>query len=217
MKRVEQYVDHIVSGLRISKDERQELKEEFMAHLIDHIDDLMIKGYSKDEAISLAIASFGHQAKIHKEMNKVLFPYYKFIRFGWSVIIVTALLCLTSYLLTKMYFPQYDSPITIEGFIFLLMICTFFLGLAEIMYDTISQEYHSKWLTNPWSFFLVPAILLEIFLYIDYVKNTSPDDLWIWHDSLFIPLYLVFYVVSRQTFTWLFVKREKKSRGKFVS
>ena len=150
-------------------------------------------------------------------MKKVLFPYYKFIRFGWSVIIVTALLCLTSYLLTKMYFPQYDSPITIEGFIFLLMICTFFLGLAEIMYDTISQEYHSKWLTNPWSFFLVPAILLEIFLYIDYVKNTSPDDLWIWHDSLFIPLYLVFYVVGRQTFTWLFVKREKKSRGKFVS
>lgn len=212
MKRIEQYVDSIVTDLRISKDERQELKEEFMAHLIDDIDDLMIKGYSKEEAISLAMASFGSHTKIHKEMNKVVFPYYKFIRFGWSVIIVAALLCLTSHLVTKMYFPHYDSPITIGGFMFLLMISTFFLGLAELMYDAILQEYRSRWVTNPWSFFLIPAILLEIILYIDYAKNTSPDDLWIWHDSLFIPLYLVYYVVSRQTFTWLFVTGEKIQR-----
>ncbi|MEO4054901.1 permease prefix domain 1-containing protein [Solibacillus sp. CAU 1738] len=217
MKRVEQYVDDIVSGLHISKDEQQELKEEFMTHLTDHIDELMIKGYSKEEAISQAMTSFGQQAKIHKEMKKVLFPFYKFIRFGWSVIIVASLLNLTSHFLTQMYFPHYNSSVTIDGFIFFLMVSTFFLGIAEVLYDAILQEYHFKWLTNPWIFFLVPAIFLEIIIYIDFAKNAHPNDLWIWHDDLFIPLYLVYYVVSRQIFTLLFVKREKKSRRKFVS
>lgn len=217
MNRIEKYVDDIVAGLPINDAEQQDVKEEITQHLFEHIDELMIKGYTKDEAISYAIQSFGNETMIQKEMKKVLFPYYKFIRFFASVVAVATLLCITSNLLTKLYFPKNDPAITVELFLVMLMICFVSLGLAEMLYEGIVREYQYKWITNPWSFFLLPAILLEIVLVSHYLLNAGPDEIWIFNDYLFIPLYPIFYVISRQLFTWLFVKKQTEKNVKLPS
>lgn len=61
MKEIEQFVNDVVSGLPIDKEEQEELKEELTIHLMDHMNKLMINGYSKEEAISQAIVSFGNR------------------------------------------------------------------------------------------------------------------------------------------------------------
>jgi len=209
MKRIEQFVQDIVEGLPLDADEQQDMREELTSHLVDHIDDLMIKGYTKNEAVEQAISSFGKEATIHKEMKKVLFPYYKFVRFFFSVMAVSVLLCVTSHFITKHYFPRHDTAITVGLFFLVFMICTFILGVLELIFEAIEQEYASK-LVNPWVLFFIPAVILQIVLLVNQLTKPDLTDFWIYEDYVFYPLYVVYYVLSRQLFTWLFVRKKTR-------
>ncbi|MER2000539.1 MAG: permease prefix domain 1-containing protein [Lysinibacillus sp.] len=214
MKRIEQFVDVIVADLPVNEHEKNEMKEEMMQHLFEHFDELMLQGYTKEQAISTVVASFGSEKTIGKEMKKVLFQYYKFVRFFVSAIAVAALFCVTSHLLTVFYFPQHDSAITVDLFLLMVMICIIFLGVAELAYEGVTQIYHNnKWI-NPWSFYLIPALLLTGIVIIEHISNLEQGNHWIYNDLLGLPLYPLFYVVSRQLFTLLFVRRKRQAAHK---
>ena len=210
MKRIEQFVDGIVEDLPVNEVEKKEMKEEMTQHLLEHFDELMLQGYSKDEAISTVVASFGSEKTIGKEMKKVLFPYYKFVRFLVSAIAVAILLCVTSHFLTQFYFPQHDSAITVDLFLLMVMICIIFLGGAEMAYEGITQIYHTNRWFNPWSFYLIPALLLTGIVIIEHISNLEQGKHWIYNDLLGLPLYPIFYVVCRQLFTLLFVRKKHR-------
>ena len=213
MKQIEQYVNDVVSGLPIDKEEQEELKEELTIHLTDHINELMIKGYSKEEAISQAIASFGKQKSINLEMKKVLFPYYKIIRYVWNVFFVTAMLCVLSYASMEFYYPQNENTLPVESVMMAFCLVVFFVGVAEVMHEAIIKEYQSKWLTNPWRLFLIPALLIGLVMSIPLFQNPDQYSGWLWIDLFVVPISTIFYLISRQLFTWLFVQKDTKQNS----
>ena len=213
MKQIEQYVDDVVSGLPIDKEEQEELKEELTIHLMDHISELMIKGYSKEEAISQAIVSFGKQNSINLEMKKVLFPYYKIFRYVWNVFFVTAMLCVLSYASMEFYNPEFDNTLPVESVVMAFCLVVLFVGVAEVLYEAIIKEYQSKWLTNPWRLFLIPALLIGLVMSIPLVRNPDQYSGWLWIDLYVVPISVIFYLLSRQLFTWLFVQKKRKRKS----
>lgn len=54
----------------INDEERVLMKEEFENHILEHIDELRMVGYSEQQAIQQALQSFGEAHYIEKEMKK---------------------------------------------------------------------------------------------------------------------------------------------------
>ena len=95
MKEIEQYVDEITKEL--PDEEKEELREEMVGHLEEHLKELLIQGYSEEEAVRLVIDSFGDEGKLNQEFKRSFFPTYKLVRFAWSVVWTVAGLGLLSY------------------------------------------------------------------------------------------------------------------------
>lgn len=207
MNRMEQYVDDIVTGLPLTAVEQEEMREEMLGHLMEHVDDLMLNGYTKNEAVEMALASFGNGSTIQLEMKKVLFPYYKFVRFGICTFLVTVMLCAVSHFITQYYFPRNDPAITVPLFFVMLMICVVVLGVLELVIEMIEKRERMRWVLNPWVLLFVPALLLQVGLLANTLSDPERTDYWIYNDYLFHPLYVIFYVVCRQLFTWFFVRK----------
>lgn len=73
MEVVKQYVGKIVSKLPVNDDERALIQEEMENHLLEHIDELRMVGYTEQQAVQLALQSFGEAHNIEKEMKKYCF------------------------------------------------------------------------------------------------------------------------------------------------
>lgn len=207
MERMEQFVDEIVKGLPLDAEEQREIREEFVMHLTEHANDLMLAGYPKEEAIEQAIAAFGKESVIQQEMHKVMFPYYKFVRYGFCTVAVTGLLSATSHIMTQYYFPQNDPAITIGVFLAYLALCSIVLGLIELVVEMVEQAGRHRWFVNPWLLLLLPAVILQVALLVNELNKPDVTNFWIYQDYVFYPLYVIFYVVCRQVFTWLFVRK----------
>lgn len=138
-------------------------------------------------------------------MKKVLFPYYKIIRYVWNVFFVTAMLCELSYASMEFYYPQNDNTLPVESVMMAFCLVVFFVGVAEVMHEAIIKEYRSKWLTNPWSLFLIPALLIGLVMSISLFQNPDQYSAWLWIDLFVVPISTIFYLISWQLFTWLFV------------
>lgn len=214
MKRMETFVESIVKGVTLNSNEQDELREEMLGHLMEHVDELMLTGYSKDKAIEKAIASFGDGQVIQSEMRKVLFPYYKFVRFGICTFVVAILICCVSHFVTQYYFPRHDPAITVDAFVLLLMICFVVLGGLEVLVDGLAQS--KRWWLNAWVTLFLPALILQMYFLWEPLTNPNTDPFWIFQDYLFYPLYIIFYVAVREVFTLLFVRKSLKAKTRFV-
>ncbi|WP_339176206.1 permease prefix domain 1-containing protein [Solibacillus sp. FSL R5-0691] len=199
MEVVKQYVEKIVANLPINDEERVLMKEEFENHILEHIDELRMVGYSEQQAIQQALQSFGEAHYIEKEMKKVLFPHYKWIRFCAAIIFTTFTLCISAHFISKWLEPRNASPISIGVIVMLLFICTFVFGLWELLYKEAKKAYKTKWL-NVTTIFIVPTLLYEFIVYLQFQPDTLED--WLLQDELLIPLYVIFYVVGRQLYTY---------------
>ncbi len=87
MKNLDQYIEVIVEGLPL--EEKEDIREEMIQHLNDHMNELMIKGYSEQESLQIAIKAFGNEKKMNWEMKKAVYPFYKISRFIWNTVFVT--------------------------------------------------------------------------------------------------------------------------------
>lgn len=208
MEVVKQYVGKIVEKLAVNDDDRALMQEEIENHIFEHIDELRMVGYSTQEAIQLALQSFGEARHIEKEMKKVLFPHYKWIRFCAAIVFTTFTLSISSHFITKWLEPRNDSPISIDLVIMLLFICLIIFGIWELLFNEAKKAYKTKWL-NVTTIFIVPTLLYEIIVYWQFQPNTLED--WLLRDELLIPLYVIFYIVGRQLYT--FSIGERRIRG----
>lgn len=208
MEVVKQYVGKIVEKLPVNEDERALMQEEMENHLLEHIDELRMVGYSEQQAIQLALQSFGEAHHIEKEMKKVLFPHYKWIRFCAAIVFTTIALSINSHLFTKWLEPRNDSPLSIGIVMMLFVICLGVFGIWELFYNEAKKAYKTKWL-NVATIFIIPTLLYETLVYWQLQPNTLED--WLLQDELLIPLYVVYYVVGRQLYTYSI--GERKIRG----
>jgi hypothetical protein len=206
LKKLEQYVEEITSDL--PDDEKKELREEIFGHLHDHLNELIIKGYSEEEAVRQAIESFGNQFQLNRELKRAVFPFYKPIRFAWSVIFVTGFLCSLSYFTMEYYQPKFDNSLPLFSVLMGMLLVTVTAGVGEVMYEGFASQHKKKWWLNPWVFFLVPALLLGAILtpLLFHPPEQYPYGWWL--DVYVFPIGAFVYVVSRQLFTFLFVRNK---------
>jgi hypothetical protein len=206
---IEHYVEEIT--LNLPDDEKEELKEEIIVHLQDHVNELLIKGYSEEKAVCLAIESFGDQGKLNRELKRALFPLYKPIRFAWSVIFVTGFLCLVSYSAMEYYHPEFDNSLPLYSVLMGMFLVTLIAGSGEVLYEALASQFKTKWLLNPWLFFLVPSLVFggiqtpQLFKYPEQYQ----DSLWL--DLYAVPIGAFAYIISRQLFTLLFLRNKNNA------
>jgi len=208
MEVVKQYVGKIVLKLPVNDGERALIQEEMENHLLEHIDELQMVGYPEQQAIQIALQSFGEVHNIEKEMKKVLFPHYKWIRFCVAIVFTTIALSISVHLITKWAEPRNASPLSITAVMVLFVICLGVFGIWELLYNEVKKAYKTKWF-NVTTIFIVPTLLYEALVYWQLHPNTLED--WFYQDELIIPLYVVYYVVGRQLYTFSMV--ERKIRG----
>src|SRR5690606_2868076 len=199
MEVVKQYVEKIAGNLPINDDERALMKEEIEHHILEHIDELRMVGYSEQQAIQHALQSFGEWHHIETEMKHVFVPHYKWIRFCAAIVFTISTLCISAHFISKWLEPRNASPISIGVIVMLLFICTFVFGAWELLYNEAKKAYKTKWL-NVTTIFIVPTLLYELIVYFQFQPDTLED--WLLHDELLIPLYVIFYVVGRQLYTY---------------
>jgi hypothetical protein len=215
MKEIEQYVKEIT--LDLPDDEQKELREEIFIHLQDHVKELLIKGYSEEKAVTHAIESFGNQGKLNRELKRAVFPFYKPIRFVWCVIFVTGFLCLVSYSVMEYYHPEFKNSFPLYSVLMGMFIITLIAGAGEALYEALASQYRSKWLLNPWLFFMVPSLLfggIQTPLLFKHPEQYL-DGLWL--DLYAIPIGAFAYILSRQLFTLLFVRNKNHFKGTTVN
>lgn len=206
MKNLEQFVKEVVSDLPAG--EKEELREEIFAHLKEHVYELMIKGYTEDEAVLEAIESFGNGSKLNGELKRAVFPFYKPIRFVWNVIFVTAVLCFISYSAMVYYRPEFDNTLPVESVLMGMFMVVFIAGAAEVIYEALTSQYKSTWLLNPWLFFLVPSLIFGGLQTPLLFENPDQYQNGLWLDLYAVPIGAIAYIISRQLFTVLFVRNK---------
>jgi len=69
------YINTIIGGLKISKEKKEELAEEFRDHLGSLKSEFIKDGFSEVESIKRAIERFGESNDIKKKLHKSLFSF----------------------------------------------------------------------------------------------------------------------------------------------
>lgn len=208
MTEIERYVESVLSDLPLEDDEKADLKEELSAHLNEHIHELMIKGYSEDDAVSQAIQAFGNGQKINREINKAIFPYYKIVRYLWNVVVVTAFLSLLSYSVMELYHPEFENDLPLYSVGMGMFLVALLAGAAEVIYEAVSDMFKWKWLKNPWLFFFSPSLVIGIFTSFSLLEHPEQYQDGLWLDLYVIPISSLVYLISRELFTVIFVKKK---------
>jgi hypothetical protein len=214
MKKLEQYIDKIVSDLPMSDEERRDFQEELSAHLEEHVKDLMIKGLTEDDAIQQAIKAFGYEDKINWEMKKAIFPFYKLARFLWNVVFVTACLAVIAYSVTEYYQPEFENPVPWESVLLGFGIIFFIAAGIEGIYEAILDLVNWRWLANPWLVFLPPALVIAGIQTFKLMENPEPYQDGFWIDLYAIPIAAILYLIARQLFSFVFPRQDKKLNRK---
>ncbi|GGH78554.1 hypothetical protein JOD43_001009 [Pullulanibacillus pueri] len=212
MKDIDLYVNEIVADLPIGELEKEELKEELSLHLHEHVKELMIKGYSNEEAMENAIQSFGNVRALNWQMKKAVFPYYKTMRYLWNAIFVTACIWTIAYYDNTFYHREMGNFFQ-EGGIEVFVIIATITGVFELAYEAIKKEFNIKWLTNPWCFFLLPSFFISGLLSISFFQNPEKYADGFWIDLFVMPIGALAHLTSRQLFTLIFVQQSKRRHG----
>jgi hypothetical protein len=206
LKEIESFVSSIVSDLPMEEQEKEDFKEELLSHLNEHIKELMIKGYPHDEAVNIAIDSFGSESELNWEIKKAIFPFFKVVRYLWNVAFVTVFLCIASYTIMEHYHPEFENTLPTYSIVMGMLLVALIAGVAEVLYEAIITMSKSKYIANPWIFFLVPTLILSAFLSFSFFNNPSEYKEGLWADLFAIPIGAIAYIFSRQLFTLLFVQ-----------
>lgn len=186
---------------------KEELTEELTVHLTEHINELMIKGYSEDEAIFYAIKSFGNHQELNHEMKRSIFPFYKIVRYFWCTFFVTTFIWKLGFYWNEFYHRQMGDFFQDGGMLVFLMIAVI-LGICEIAYEAASKEYKTKLITNPWFFFMIPSVFITGLLSISLFQHPENYADGFWLDLFVLPIGAIGHLFSRGIFTLMFVKRK---------
>jgi cytochrome bd-type quinol oxidase subunit 2 len=214
MKKLENYVESIVSDLPLSDSEKQETRLELLAHLEEHVYELISFGWRKEEAICFAIKSFGNETEINREMKKAVFPLYKLIRLLWSATLMTAGLAYFSYAAMEYYFPQFDNIQPYSYYMGIFLVFMLIAAILEAVYEGINKEIKSRWLANPWLFSLLPLIIASLASLHNWQEQPQRYEGPFLLDLFSVHFAGFLYLISRELFTFLFVPSILRRREK---
>jgi undecaprenyl pyrophosphate phosphatase UppP len=150
--------------------------------------------------------------KINKKIKfneaNMTIPYHKLFRYLWNIVIVTVSFCILSYSVMEYYHPEFDNSLPAYSVIMMFFLVGLVSGVAEILYEAVDDMFRLKWLKNPWLFFFVPALIIGGFQSLSLYKNPDQylDGLWI--DLFVFPIGAFVYLISREFFTLIFMKRK---------
>ncbi|MEQ2525189.1 permease prefix domain 1-containing protein [Bacillaceae bacterium CLA-AA-H227] len=209
MKKIDNYVKKIVAGLPMEEGDKEDLREELTSHLSEHVNELMIKGYSEDESIDYAIKSFGDHHELNHEMKKAIFPFYKIVRYVWCTFLVTAFIWTLAYYWNEFFHRQMGNFFQ-EGGMLVFLIIAVILGICEVAYEAASKEYKTKWITNPWFFFMIPSVFITGLLSISLFQQPENYVDGLWLDFFVLPIGAIAHLFARGIFTLMFVKRRNR-------
>lgn len=82
----ERFVKGIVRQTDSNHEESMDLNEELLSHLHCSYEDLLNEGYSKEEAMKMAMMNFGDEKEIGKQLQQAMYPY----RRGMMLILASA-------------------------------------------------------------------------------------------------------------------------------
>ncbi|MBY0095542.1 permease prefix domain 1-containing protein [Mesobacillus maritimus] len=210
MREIEMYVEKITLGLPLSNNEKEDIKEEIISHLEEHINELLSYGWEEEKAIDLAIQSFGDANKIHKEMKKAIFPFYKIVRALFGALFMTIGMCYISYAGMEFYNPQFDNIQSLEYYLMVFLLFTFFVAVGELLFEGIIQESRLNWLANPWVFCLIPLIIATFVSLHNWTQRPEHYHNGLWLDLFSVHIGIFLYLLSRELFTYLLVPRVVK-------
>ncbi|WP_153722194.1 permease prefix domain 1-containing protein [Sporosarcina cascadiensis] len=71
----ERFVKGIVRQTDSNQEERNDLSEELLSHLQCAFEDLHNQGYSKEEAVQMAMLNFGDDKEVGKQLQQAMYPY----------------------------------------------------------------------------------------------------------------------------------------------
>ncbi|MBA2176091.1 hypothetical protein H0266_14435 [Halobacillus locisalis] len=205
MKEIEQYVEEITKDLPDA--EKEELREEMVGHLHEHVKELLIEGYREEEAVCLAIDSFGDGGKLNQEFKRSFFPTYKLVRFAWAVMWTVVGICSISYVAMEYYHPEFDNGLNLFNSWTLLFYVASLAGAGELMHDALQGDIKRKWkwVLNPWLFLMVPPLIISgVQLSMLFIQPEQYQD-GRWLDLFGFAQAALMYVTARQLFTHLFL------------
>ena len=81
-KKIETYINQIVSQLNCGEDEKREIIDEMQDHLTLLKNEYVEEGFTNEEATQKALESFGEQKPLTKGLQESLFPFYKVFKIG---------------------------------------------------------------------------------------------------------------------------------------
>ncbi|RDW19645.1 VanZ family protein [Oceanobacillus chungangensis] len=128
-KKIETYINQIVSQLNCDEDEKREIIDEMQDHLTLLKNEYLDQGFTEEEATQKALISFGEQKPLAKGLQASLFPFYKVSKKGtwilfslYSFIILFMLLFeriiirMTDYYINGITYNRYiTTPLDSEG------------------------------------------------------------------------------------------------------
>ena len=82
----ERFVNGIVRQTDSNHEESMDLSEELLSHLHCSYEDSLKKGYSKEEAMKMAMMNFGDEKEVGKQLQQAMYPY----RRGMMLILASA-------------------------------------------------------------------------------------------------------------------------------
>ena len=158
----DQYLNGILSSLKIDRKEKRQLKQEWNQHLLDILDNLLQSGLEREKSIDIAIQQFGSPELLKQEVTEVYASTKKQHRLKESAIWIICLIAaaIGPYILIKAQFSF--------GFILTTV-------LALLFYYVV---YHKiiKVIPNLISYFaLLPIYIFWVFVFLTLGNEVSAE------------------------------------------
>ncbi|MUK88508.1 VanZ family protein [Ornithinibacillus sp. L9] len=111
-KKIESYIDKIVSQLNCDEEEKREIIDEMRDHLYLLKNEYLDQGFTMEEAIQKSLVSFGEQKQLTKGLQESLFPFYKAFKIGvWILFGLYSFITLFKLLFQRIIFRITDYTI----------------------------------------------------------------------------------------------------------
>ncbi|WP_227394924.1 VanZ family protein [Jeotgalibacillus aurantiacus] len=186
-QRLEEYVWEITDELHCSSEEKEDICEEMLGHLLLLKEEFLEEGCSDTEAAEKAIHIFGHEKELKKGLQSVMSPFYKPLR----------LLILSAF--------TFYSFIVLANLLFIRLIERVAFGEATRLYFFWPENAESFWSAEVWQHNMNLTPFRNITMYLNGSEYFNSNI--ILHNTLgnlliFLPLGLFLPILYKKCRNW---------------
>ncbi|TFE00169.1 VanZ family protein [Jeotgalibacillus sp. R-1-5s-1] len=186
-QRLEEYVWEITDELNCSLEEKEDISEEMLGHLLLLKEDFLEEGCSEEEAAEKAIHTFGYEKELRDGLQSVMSPFYKPFRLlMWGAFTLYSFIVLANLLVIRM----------IEKIAY---------GETARYYFSVPENGESFWSAEVWQHNMNLTPFRNITMYLSGSEYFNPNI--ILHNTLgniliFLPLGLFLPILFKKCRNW---------------